>query len=205
MGDNRFDEAANRWDKPERVSLATSIHNAIREKISLTGEEKLIDFGCGTGLLSLPFAPNVQHITGIDTSTGMLDEMLRKAEGSGFSNVSAHECDLVDGECDIEPAHLLISSMSFHHVKNLEALCARIYNLLLPGGRVAVADLFPEDGLFHKPGADFMHRGIDPDYLARILTENGFIIESIDTVTVLKREREGREREYPVFLLVARR
>jgi tRNA (cmo5U34)-methyltransferase len=203
MTENRFDKAAAKWDKPERIALAASIHDAIKKELHFTGEERLMDFGCGTGLLSLPFAPDVKHLAGIDTSTGMLKTLMEKAEDLGLENVSSHECHLVDDDCHIDPGNIFISSMAFHHVADVAELCKKIYQLLLPGGTMAVADLEPEDGFFHREGAEFIHKGIDPHELTSFCQEAGFSAIKWERILTLMRERNGEEKPYHIFLLTA--
>jgi len=62
-----FDSEAASWDKePRRVKLATDITGAIRNDVSLTSDMDALDFGCGTGLVTLQLQPFIHSITGVD-------------------------------------------------------------------------------------------------------------------------------------------
>ena len=64
-----FDSVAASWDaNPVRVKLAHDVVRAIRETIPLRPDMDVLDFGCGTGLLSLGLLPMVHTITGVDSS-----------------------------------------------------------------------------------------------------------------------------------------
>ena len=55
-----FDAAAAAWDEePRRVKLAGEIAAAICAKLPLSAEWDALDFGCGTGLVTLQLS---QHL-----------------------------------------------------------------------------------------------------------------------------------------------
>ena len=63
--------------------------------------------------------------------------------------------------------------MVLHHIVSIQSLFERFYNMLLPGGFLAIADLFTEDGSFHGEGFDG-HKGFDPEQLKVQLQKTGF-------------------------------
>ena len=64
-----FDAAAASWDeKPGRVKLAGEVAEAIIRQVAPSKTMKAMDFGCGTGLVTLTLRPLVASITGIDSS-----------------------------------------------------------------------------------------------------------------------------------------
>ncbi len=85
-----FNAAALKWDeKPRRVKLKGEIPDAITAAIQLSTEWDALDLGCGTGLVMLQPAPNLQSMTGTDSSSGMIDRLGTKIQDCGFSNVRA--------------------------------------------------------------------------------------------------------------------
>ena len=51
----RFDRVAAEWDSnPDRVALAGAVAKAIRKAVPLRADMCTLDFGAGTGLLTLP-------------------------------------------------------------------------------------------------------------------------------------------------------
>ena len=72
-----FDKAAVVWDEdPDRVGMARAIASAMIRELQPKGNEITLDYGTGTGLISLALCGHVKSIVAVDSSTGMLD-MLR--------------------------------------------------------------------------------------------------------------------------------
>ena len=73
MSKKDFDHAAVTWDeKPGRIKLAADVANAILKSVEVHADMDVLDYGCGTGLLTLSLQPHVRSITGADSSHGML-------------------------------------------------------------------------------------------------------------------------------------
>ena len=63
-----FDRAAGSWDEePGRVRLANDVAAAILDDVPLAKDMDVLDYGCGTGLITLRLQPYVRFITGVDT------------------------------------------------------------------------------------------------------------------------------------------
>mgnify|MGYP003592343962 CR=1 FL=1 len=198
----RFDKAAATWEGEERrVLLASGVTEAIARRCALPADLDVLDFGCGTGLVSLGLLPLVRSVTGVDTSRGMLDVFERKLLEKRLDGVRA-----VFLPPDVplslpDRFHLVVSSMTLHHVADLASLFARLRDHLRPGGRVALADLDREDGTFHDDAQGVVHLGFDRGQIAALLVGAGFVDVAVETATVT---RKG-ERSYPVFLATGRR
>ncbi|MEI6667975.1 MAG: class I SAM-dependent methyltransferase [Acidobacteriota bacterium] len=195
----RFDEIAAAWDADAaRVKLATAVADTINREVRLAPTMDVLDFGCGTGLLSCALRPFVRSVTGADTSAGMLDVMTRKAreralDGVGVMWLRPENGYALEGDYD-----LIVSSMALHHVADLAALFARFRERVRPGGQVALADLDLEDGTFHPPDVtDMFHRGFDRTAFKTLLAEAGF--GRLRDATAFVHQRHGRE--YPIFLI----
>lgn len=79
-----FDQAAASWDQePRRVQLAQDV----AQTVPLSPDMHVLDFGCGTGLLSLLLLPRVGRLTGADTSMGMLEALKAKVAAQGLANL----------------------------------------------------------------------------------------------------------------------
>jgi len=195
---NRFDASAATWDEqPRRVKLARGVADEIASQIHLSRDMDVLDFGCGTGLLTLALQPLVRSVTGADTSAGMLDVLRGKVHGSGLTNVKTV---LLDPHATLSldtSFHLVVSSMALHHVANLPALLKRFHEQLHASGLVALADQDREDGSFHEDPRDVYHLGFERSELQTLLAEAGFIDLGASTAIVT---RKGR-RDFPVFLI----
>ena len=184
-----------------RVRLANAVADAIERQAWLSPTMDVLDFGCGTGLLTLALQPKVRRVTGADTSSGMLGELERKVREQALASVTTLLLRPGAGYALAGEYDLIVSSMTLHHVADLAPLFARFREHLRPGGRVALADLDAEDGTFHAPEVtDVFHLGFDRATLTALLAQAGFD-ELADTTAFVHRRYD---RDYPVFLVGGR-
>jgi ubiquinone/menaquinone biosynthesis C-methylase UbiE len=93
--------------------------------------------------------------------------------------------------------------MVLHHIDDISSVLAKFYRMLTPGGYMAIADLYAEDGSFHGEGFTG-HNGFDIDELSHWLSKIGFKnIESNRCFVVKKMTSENVIKEFPVFILIA--
>ncbi len=78
---SRFDQESQAWDaNPRRVKLSQDIARSILRYVPLSSEMDILDYGCGTGLVSLQVRPKVHSVTGLDNSKGMLEVFRKKID-----------------------------------------------------------------------------------------------------------------------------
>jgi len=195
-----FDAAALNWDEePRRVKVAGEIAVAIQEKIHFSKEWDALDFGCGTGLVTLQLAPALRNITGIDNSPGMLGRLEAKVQMSGITNVHTVLCDVEKGELPEGRYHLITSSMTLHHIVKIVPLLQTLRTLLLPGGWIALADLETEGGRLHDDPTGVFHHGFSVEEFSDMLEKAGFSSISISTAAKIVKG----DRTFPVLLATA--
>ena len=197
-----FNKDASTWDeKPERIEMRNAIGAAISSGIPLNKKMKALDFGCGTGLLTLHIAPMVASITGIDTSQGMLNELNAKIATQNIGNATTHL--IVNDDFTMTDKYdLIVSSMTIHHIENIEPLIKKLHDMLLPGGYLSIADLDTEEGIFHKNNADVFHFGFDRPEMKTVFTKAGFDNVNIKTVFEVERnDSKGDTKKVSIFLI----
>lgn len=194
---NPFDARARDWDtRPVSRQLA-QVPPRLLARLALTGGEHVLDFGAGTGLLAAAIAPHAASVTALDTSAGMLRVLREK----GLPKVQILEQDIHDGLPRRYDA--IVSCMALHHVADLPALLRAFAHALMPGGRVALVDLYAEDGSFHGDNAakGVHHLGFEPALLQRQAEGAGLVDVGFEEIARI--QREGRA--YPLFLMTGRR
>lgn len=200
MERKNFDTVASTWDEePRRVKLAADIGAAIRDAVPLSADWDGMDYGCGTGLLTLDLAPALHSMVGMDSSQGMVDRLTAKCAATGIQNTRALCCNLEQGKLSAGPFHLITSAMALHHIPEIVPLLTSLRRLLHPGGWVALADLETEDGSFHDNQTGVFHHGFSREELEGFLAQAGFTSIAIRRATTM---RKG-ERVYSVLLAVA--
>jgi ubiquinone/menaquinone biosynthesis C-methylase UbiE len=202
-----FDKEAAQWDaNPFRTKLASDVAAAMIREIRPSADMKVLDFGCGTGLITLKLQPLVKEITGADSSLGMLDALKDKIKTRELANVHAEFVDFGKGEHVHGRYNLVVSSMVAHHVPDTLALFKEWYRLLLAGGHLCFADLDTEDGTFHGDNTGVFHRGFDRQKLRLLLQIAGFHTIRDATATIMSKEIGAQVvRKYSIFLITAKK
>ena len=202
----RFDELAANWDEnPIRAGIARGVVESLSQQIPLRADMNLLDYGCGTGLVAFSLAPKVGKILAVDSSDGMLTQLREKAVEMGCDNVTARKLDLSTDDSLEQRFDLIYTSMTLHHIVDTASILARFFELLNPGGRLAIIDLDSEDGSFHGDMPGIAHQGFDRSALKQLAEEAGFSQLHTETAHVVSRNRDGRVRDFPLFIMVGER
>jgi ubiquinone/menaquinone biosynthesis C-methylase UbiE len=200
---NRFDASAATWDSdPAKVERARAVADAILREVKLDPSMRALEFGAGTGLLGFMLRPRIGELTLTDVSDGMLAVATAKIDASGDPHVRARKLDLVADPLPAERWDLAFSLMTLHHVADTDAILRRLHAVLSPSGTLCIADLDAEDGSFHGAGFDG-HHGFDRGRLSAQARAAGFRSVAFSTAFVMNKARDGVERSYPIFLMVA--
>ena len=200
-----FNAVAATWDEnPGRAKLAGDIARAIRETLQPGTETDMLDFGCGTGLLSLALLPYVRSVIAVDSSEGMLRVLDAKIARLGSGAIRTALADLEKGDRLPGPVDLVTSSMTFHHLRDPVAVLTEMARALRPGGRIAIADLDSDDGMFHDSPEGVFHNGFDRCTMQKYFEAAGFTAVRNRTAAVMhKTGADGRTRTFTVFLMTA--
>jgi ubiquinone/menaquinone biosynthesis C-methylase UbiE len=101
--------------------------------------KRILDVGCGTGLLLRQLAQRLPHaeLTGVDAAQGMIEAANSTGERLRYLQCSAERLPFSGASFD-----LVISTTSFDHWTDQAAGLAECHRVLAPGGRLVLADLF---------------------------------------------------------------
>ena len=200
-----FDSKARHWDdNPVFRDRGLKIAEAIRKAVPLNRHMSALDYGCGTGLLSFPLKDELGTILLADSSGGMLEVVDEKVAAQGVTNMTTLQLDLMVDSPPAQRFDLIVTAMTLHHVPDTDHILRIFHDLLQPGGHLCIADLDQEDDSFHGPEID-VHHGFDRADLGRRAGQAGFADVQFQTVFSIAKARETGTRDYPVFLMTARR
>jgi ubiquinone/menaquinone biosynthesis C-methylase UbiE len=202
---SHFDSKARQWDdNPVFQERGLKIAQAVRRAVPLHPGMSALDYGCGTGLLSFPLKHELGAIVMADSSGGMLEVVNEKIAAQGAVNMTTLQLDLLAAPPPAQRFDLIVTAMTLHHVPDTDHILRIFHDLLNPGGYLCIADLDQEDGSFHGIEVD-VHHGFDQVDLGRRTTQAGFADVQFQTVFSIAKERQSGTRDYPVFLMTARR
>lgn len=134
----------------------------------------VVDFGCGTGVLSVELARWAHRVTAVDRSPVALEAARIRAKREGLNNIAFVEADLHALPKNLSGKDLVVISQSLHHVEQPERVLAGAARVLKPGGRVVVLELMPHDEQWVKSRLGHHHLGFEPSTLVTAMAAAGF-------------------------------
>ncbi len=152
---NDYDSFAEAYSAENENSLA----NAYYERpamLALAGDvagRRILDAGCGSGLLSAALRDRGAVITGIDASAGMLALAKRRLG----DDEALHVVDLNDGLPFADAAFDdVVASLVLHYLEDWGPTLAEFRRVLRPGGRLIASVDHPFVAYtFHDPRPDY--------------------------------------------------
>jgi trans-aconitate 2-methyltransferase len=106
---------------------------AVLERLELDGDETVLDAGCGSGRITQTLIERLPggRVIAIDESASMVDAARERLGEAADVRVG----DLLELELE-EPVDAILSTATFHWIKDHERLFARLRAALQPGGRL---------------------------------------------------------------------
>jgi tRNA (cmo5U34)-methyltransferase len=204
--ESEFDLKAQQWDNnPVHWDRSVAVADHIRELIPLKKEMVALEFGAGTGIASFLLKDYLKEITMMDSSTEMVKVMNEKIKKTGVKNLKALNFNLEESDYTETSFDFIFTQMALHHVSDIGNILRKFHDLLFPGGYLAIADLYPEDGSFHGEGFTG-HKGFDIELLSRQVKDQEFTDISHRKCFVMTRKLSDTEtKSFDIFLLIARR
>ena len=124
-----------------RPPYAPTLAATLRDTLALDGRQRVLDVGCGPGVLALALAPYVAEVIGVDPDAGMLAEARRRATVMGITNAAWLHLRAEEIPDTLGPFRAVTFGQSFHWVDQ-PLVAAKMRNILEPGGAfVHVADV----------------------------------------------------------------
>jgi ubiquinone/menaquinone biosynthesis C-methylase UbiE len=178
MENNVFEEMAQRYDTEERMELARVIVKEVRPELQNCKTKSLLDYGSGTGLISLELTDLVDSILLVDSSKQMLEVAEAKISRRGITNSRVLYSDFTQETPDLElHADIVILSLVLLHIPDTKKILQKLFNILNEGGKLLIIDFDKNDKINHPK----VHNGFTHDELKKRLSEVGFTSTEIKT------------------------
>jgi ubiquinone/menaquinone biosynthesis C-methylase UbiE len=182
-----------------RLAMQEAHAAALQERVQqllapLTGDERALDSGCGSGALAFALAPFVESVVGVDLAT----ELVEAGRGLAPPN-----CELLVGDATALPFpygsfDIAACMRVLHHARLPELVVSELARVTRPGGRILVVDqlghvdpvVSAEVDRFEK-ARDPSHTRLLPDQDVRFFLDANDLEVLTNEVTQERRELEG--------------
>lgn len=146
MNKTKQDNPYKFWDRVSGWSLAESAANSTLTKhlnnkfgVYILPGDTVLDYGCGTGTITLKIARNANKVYGIDVSEGMLKRaqqnlISQNIHNATFCKITALNKMFEDGTFDVITIFNVLQ-----YIENRKELLTEFYKLLKPQGILIIA------------------------------------------------------------------
>jgi SAM-dependent methyltransferase len=116
-----------------RPPYAPGLADALRRILALDGQGRLLDVGCGPGVVTLSLAHCFSEAVGLDPDPGMLAEGARRAAEAGIGNISWVRARGEDLPAGLGRFRVATFAQSFHWMDR-DRVAALVCEMLEPNG-----------------------------------------------------------------------
>lgn len=175
-----------------------------KTKVYLKSTDRVLDYGCGTGITAIELANSVNEIIAFDTSENMIDIAKKKSVIEEKKNIHFGVNDIFDNSLKAGTFDVVLGFNILYFIKDLDKTLNRIRELLKPDGFfISVTDCLGEKNTFANNIKYFLSRMKILPYmrqfkmkdLEKTIRKSGFIIV----------ESENLYENPPNFYLVAQK
>jgi ubiquinone/menaquinone biosynthesis C-methylase UbiE len=123
---------------------AAELEDHVRAFVAVTGDERALDAGAGTGALAFALAPLVREVVAVE----LVPELIERGRPNAPANVTFVEGDIAQLDYGRASFDLAGTLRTLHHVPRPELVVAELTRVTRPGGTILVVDqIAPNDPL----------------------------------------------------------
>lgn len=180
---------------------ADVLRERVRRVLPLTGNERVLDAGTGTGALAFALSPLVREVVAVDVVPELLDQARKRSDE--HPNVTLAVGDVTalpfaDGEFD-----LAASLNTLHHVSRPELAVAELARVTRPGGLILVVDqIAPVDPLAALDLNRF-ERARDPTHQRALSDADQRALFDANNLVLRRADFDTQRRELEAYLDLA--
>ncbi len=142
-----WDWRAKKYDKQARED-ETYTRAVERFAKYLKADDTVLDYACGTGVVTYKIAADVKEVHAIDTSAGMIELAKERARESEVANVHFARKTIFDAGLGRESYDVILAFNILHLLEDARKAVQRASELLTPGGHmVSVTPCLGEAGV----------------------------------------------------------
>lgn len=187
-------------------------------ELGVSASDTIIDFGCGTGALTLEAAKVCKSVIAVDVSTAMLDQLREKARRLHLHNIEYVHQGHLTYEHRGEPVDFAFTQRTLHHLPDLWKVRAlqRIADVLKPGGKLFLRDILfsfepsradeaIEAWIDSRPAGSFPREFFEHDVREEFITYTWLLEAMLDRVGFeIESVKYGEWQAYAKYVCVKR-
>jgi ubiquinone/menaquinone biosynthesis C-methylase UbiE len=160
------------------------LREKLRQFVPLTGKERVLDSGAGTGALAFALAPLVGEVIALDVVPELLE--LGRQAAAEFPNVTFVEGDATKLPFERDSFDLAACHRTLHHIARPELAVSELARVARLGGRVLVIDQIASADPLAALELDRFERTRDPSHtrllpdvdIRSLLDANGLVLRA---------------------------
>jgi len=130
----------------------------------------LLILGVGTGLVGMSLLNDFKTMLFLDTSQNMINQIKQKIVDFNLRNVDTLCFDFEkDSLSDLHADYIFMAQVLLH-IKDVELVLARLYDVLNIGGHLLIVDFNKNEDIV----SDLVHNGFEQAELTEIMTKIGY-------------------------------
>lgn len=140
-----FDTVAPGYDHPSLAFFPETAKRLV-EYLKLDDADqntghRLLDVCCGTGVVAIAAAEKLRQgqVTGIDLSSGMLQQAKNKAAAKNLDNIRFQQMDMEHLDFEPESFDIATSSFGLFFLEDMTRGISNIARTVKPGGKIAIS------------------------------------------------------------------
>ncbi|WP_298649457.1 class I SAM-dependent methyltransferase [uncultured Proteiniphilum sp.] len=146
MNKTKIDTSYKFWDRVSGWSKAESAANSTLVKcinskfgIHIMPEDTVLDYGCGTGTITLQIARNARKVYGVDVSEGMLKRAQQNLKNQNADNATFMKITTLNEMFQDKFFQVITIFNVLQYIDNRKKIFNQFYKLLEPQGKLIIA------------------------------------------------------------------
>lgn len=176
MENNPFEQMAKGYDTEDRIELSKVIVKEVKTQLKDSQSKSLLDYGSGTGLVSLELTDLVDSVLLVDSSEQMLDIAKGKIAYNDIQNAKTLCADFTKKVPTVK-ADIVLMSLVLLHIPETKQVLQQLFTLLNDNGKLIIVDFDKNSKISHPK----VHNGFSHSELKELLLEVGFASTTIHT------------------------
>jgi len=170
-----------------------------RALIHLAPRARFADLGIGDGMLTMMLAQVAAHVTAVDLSSVMLNQLASRAKQAGINNIKFLHGDIEDLPLPDASHDVVVASQALHHINDPARCLQEARRILVPGGQLLVIDLLAHNEEWVREKLQHIHLGFTENGLEREIKKAGF-----QNVQVFRAARDPEPPHLMTLVAIAR-